>query len=172
MILYNGVCVKSCESWFLWETFTRVIRIARQQPSQPHHSSLDADSQDHSLAPIAPAESLRQPALISHLLQQVALLYYAMMHGWTIFMTWIGVLFDTFTKASVESPTTAQPMAQATPATKSRPSLVTIRLWPLLSYTIGLRQRMPWIPGLVSLLQWLMLHGSLRVYEAGSILDR
>lgn len=173
MIVYNGVCLKVSEPWFVWDTISKVIYVLRHQSSQPRLKRAESDSQGLKPSQAETRIVADQPALIGGIVQQVKSIRLMMLHTWGFFTTWLATLMSAFSDEASHDGKEARSTSSSTTAGQARNcSVATARIWTLLVFVLQLQQRMPWLTGLLSLLQWLILYGPTKVCEAGSTLDR
>lgn len=198
MIFHNGICGKACESWLIWEGVTKVIYVLRpdlvpapqpdeQQPvnrlkqfglvskeedaSHQHagRRRFDALSQGFwaMVQSLWLAWGLMRSALV--LLMQASSLPARTIHTQCSKLgstekTSITDESKNLDLASAESPHVSSD-SQKTP-------ILGMALWTCLSKLTRLQERMPWLTGTLSLMQWLLLLGPGQVCCTNSRFDR
>lgn len=198
MIFHNGICGKACESWLIWEGVTKVIYVVRpdlvpapEQPDSPQVNRLEQfglAAEDGDL-PVQRSDQSRIDVLKQSfwtLVQSMWLAWLflrsvmtALMHASSLPMrstcpqsyklggaTKMGLVDD----SSDLDGDTAESHGSS-PDSQKLPMLG-MTIWPCLSTLARLQDRMPWLTGMMSLTQWLLLHGPGQVCRTDSRLDR
>jgi len=202
MIFRNGICGKTSESWFIWDGITKGIYAVRPDlvsTPQPEPSQTDRLEQFGLLSTSqttseGPDHKSRHTVLESlaggfwHMLQVLSLI-------WLLSRSFIAALLQAATlparaqqdsKDRASSPSqNPQLMEDDAPegfsslATSSGPSsqgskqpLIAMRVWMCAAKLTHLHDRMPWLTGFLSLVQWLLLAGPGQLCRTDSTLDR
>ncbi|KAL4941475.1 PXA domain-containing protein [Aspergillus oleicola] len=185
LILGNEVSGRVCEGWFLWESTTKLL------------GGLSRDSAGHKndATDIKPTRTnrLHQYGLLSNMngeseepssttqSQSLGWIWDILQYAYLAYVTLRFVVAGLFRNASAtpgilsSRPSSLGSLVDE-PSTKSgdvtkRPVL-DYRLFGMLSQFLDIPRRMPWLGGLLALVQYLILAGPGRVGDCGSILDR
>lgn len=189
MIMRAGICGKASEPWVLWDGIAKLLR------------SLKRDD-ERSLALNAPSSQLEELGLLdsttkqrsSHnrsrwrfdtVMQASWLFAQSIMTVWMIaraavvalmqaasiparssrtsYTTSLGVLPPTHVKSK---------RAETSPDDWKRRPIISMTFWECMSELLLLKQRMPWLSGILSLLQWMTLCGPGKLCDTNSKLDR
>ncbi|QIW96051.1 hypothetical protein AMS68_001569 [Peltaster fructicola] len=169
LILLHGVCEKLCESWFLWETITRVLTLT----TTPMSTARPASSE-------SPAS---RTVTLEHMLIWIQTAWHILLSAWCILLMSLsdsrkGITNAAFAPsedlvARMKSQRDSDNLGpQQAARTLNRQPLLEMKLWTCAAYLTRIAQRMPWLNGGLSLLQYLLLHGPGKVGGQGSTLDR
>jgi len=185
MIVYNAILGKTSEPWLLWEGVTKVIYALRPR----------SRAEDEGPTP-SPINRLEQYGLLSSAeltgsrgpqREQRRVLDIVLFRFWSTLQQVIVIwaLLRPFVLALMRaSPTQQRPTKRVdraaddpearppTPEPNERRPIAAMRIWTCLGRVVSLRDRMPWLSGLLSLLQWLSLYGPGQVCGTSSALDR
>ncbi|KAJ6044332.1 hypothetical protein N7460_005687 [Penicillium canescens] len=186
LILGNQISGRACEGWFIWETVTKLAtRVGQRQTSDDAKSA--PDSQINRLEKFGllsnedksanqPSASFSATAWIWNVLQTIYLGYVALRF----------IAIGLFRVASSPGPSSHGfnvSVASSTAinqkingmgsdgVTGKRPVL-DYRMYSMVSETLGIPWRMPWLSGLFALAQHLILAGPGRVGGTDGVLDR
>ena len=198
MIVHNAICGKASESWLIWEGVTKLIYALRpdhipQTPADDRPSSIDKLEQFGLLSSgkIADKQELQRARggrfdLIAQVfwttLQVLMTLWLllrafatALMHASSIPARpgrVVKAAASDKVRASAVAPD-SRPNPQHTILTNSeqRP-VVRMQVWTCISRLTAIDRRMPWLSGLLSLVQWLSLYGPGGLGRTNSTLDR
>ncbi|PYH71555.1 PXA domain-containing protein [Aspergillus vadensis CBS 113365] len=182
LVLGNAVAGKISEGWFLWDSITKVVdRVGRNEQEE-----------DAVTATMRQRSRLHKYGLLSqeaftdgHSSSQVQVpvpdwIWQALQYAYLIYVTLRFIVIGLFRVASAP-PVTASltpcpptsdadgPPSYATP--KKRPVL-DYRLYGMVSQVMDVPQRMPWLCGMLALIQYLILAGPGRLGDTDSVLDR
>lgn len=200
MILHNGICGKACESWLIWEGATKAIYAVRPDlapppPSGP--SQIDRLAQFGLLSRVnsaseAPGQKSRPWGLDTitgglWATVQLVTLVWLLLRSFGTALTQASGLPARSSQASDkpggsserayetdnESPeglevnehTTTKNPGDKTP-------IIALRAWSCAATLVHLHARMPWLTGLLSLMQWLLRAGPGQLCCTDSTLDR
>lgn len=194
MILGNGLSKKACEPWLLWDAITTVIEAAR-----PRTLNKDAGRGD---APSSTTSRLEQFGLVSGSKETVddsrrynltrqgsAALSSASSPFWTvvqyIFMASMAVraLISALATSSrlpsrsktwlsrAEAASRSERSSASLPNGDQRPVL-SMAVWTMVGHLMEVRERMPWLYGLLALLQHAALSWPGRAGDTDGALDR
>lgn len=200
MIVRNGICGKACENWLIWEGLTKIIHVLRPETAPQLETTQDASpisrlEQFGLLATnISTSPNEKQQfngavnALFSMawmLLQYAALTFsvarsviLSLMHASSLpsrnsnctdIVTPMSSKMENNGKASPDDGSIATRSQQE--SSRPRP-IIAMSIWSCVSLVLSLRQRMPWLSGFLSLLQWLSLHRIGQVCRVNGALDR
>lgn len=198
MIVFNALCGKASEAWLIWEGVTKLIRALRPNlhslsPADDTPSSINKLEQLGLLSSAKSNEEqdLQRPR--GGRLDIIAQVFWATLQ--IIVTTWL--LLRSFTVALMHAssiparqgrlgkvPTTDKVRVSAVAPARSpipqhtiltsidkRP-LVSMKVWTCIARLTTIELRMPWLSGLLSLLQWLSLYGPGKICTTNSTLDR
>jgi hypothetical protein len=197
MIFHNGICGKACESWLIWEGVTKIIYAVRPdlipepQPVEAQQANrltqFGLVSKDEDNAPVRQSKYRR----LDSLKQAFWAVLQSLWMAWVLLRSSITVLMQASSlpgrsshPKSVESerPLNMDMIDHSgdpdTPYTSFPPSdlrkvpILGMTIWICLSKLTRLQDRMPWLIGTISLVQWLLLYGPGRLCCTDSRLDR
>lgn len=176
LIMGNEVSGKMCEGRFLWETVSKVLEAAGHKESREAGKETGdrlkrfgllskEEPQDH-----APKFRARVSAWFWGFLHGVYLAYVAL----SFIATGLGVT----SKPSASRSTPACPISHGNEAprlpggaTGKRPVL-NYRVYGMISQLMDVPQRMPWLTGMLALMQYMILAGPGRLGDTDRNLDR
>lgn len=176
LILGKEVSGRVCEGWFLWETIAKLVEISRKKPDQDSGKKapedrlkkfglLATDEEEESQSRQGAKSQSRVSVWIWSLLQYV-------------YVTFVALRFIATGLFRVASNTPANPprASKATPPKANIPinqrPVLDYRLFSMVSELLDMSRRMPWLGGLLALLQHLTLAGPGKLGDADSVLDR
>ncbi|KAF2721720.1 hypothetical protein K431DRAFT_294073 [Polychaeton citri CBS 116435] len=200
MVVRNGVYGKTCESWLTWEGLTKIVYLLRPEtvPSQETTKDISPVSrleQFGLLAANPSASDSEKPQLngvVDSILSMIWIILqytasvFTILRSFTLSLIHASslparntVVANPITPASTE----VEKSRQASPDVgleaiqshlePSRPRpIIAMGLWSCISVVLSVKQRMPWLSGLLSLLQTTSLNGPGRVCQANGALDR
>lgn len=196
MIVRNALCGKASEPWLLWEGITKVIRVVRPggqdlTPSALHTprleqygllggSSSPADS-SHKSRSWRPFEGIMRLLLT---IVQYAITTWTVLRACTVALMQASSLPTRASRPFYGLNTHGQRMrasrsdkAPSTPRETSehdmgRQPIICMHIWGCMGQLLSLNWRMPWLSGVLSLLQWIMLCGPGQIGSFDSRLDR
>ena len=201
MIVHNAICGKASESWILWEGVSKLIASLRvditQQPKRELAVSPINKLEQFGLLSSAEApkgEDLRNAQQRrSHLVAQGfwSILQFTSML-WLILRSLVTALMHASsiparsTRRGTRKRSDKLHVSAVDPASRpGRPSpqdpffpgydkrpVIRMAVWTCISRLTSLEQRMPWLSGILSLLQWLSLYGPGKVCSTNGALDR
>lgn len=202
MIVHRVLCQRVSEPWLLWEGVTKVIYVLRPdlvpqlRPSSEVPSPVGRLEQFGLLSSHQAATSHDQRASRTGRLDSIAVAFWTALQfatlGWLFLRSSVSALMHASSlparsshahggKTSEQPPATAvvppddgpDPHLQVTrdDCGLKRP-VVRMRVWTCISRLTALDQRMPWLSGVLSLLQWLTLKGPGQVCRTDGALDR
>ncbi|CAI7598446.1 unnamed protein product [Penicillium glandicola] len=185
LILGNQVSGRACEGWFIWETIGKLAaQVGRRQTQDDTKSAPDSQinrlekfgllSTEDEL-PTQPSTSFSATGWIWNLLQSIYLGYVVLRF----------IAMGLFRVASGPGPCSygvgvspALPINQkrdgieSSDGITSRRPILDYRVYSMVSQILGISWRMPWLSGLLSLFQHLILAGPGRVGAPDGIFDR
>ena len=198
MIVHKAMCGRACEAWLLWEGVTKLIktmlpdfnrRQSADEISPPINkleqfgllSSANAtegqdlrEAQRGRLDTITQAFwSVLQLTLITWLfLRSFAI---ALMHASSIPARHSRVekleISDKVHVSAVAPESRPSPQHTILGGCDKRP-VISLKVWTCISRMTAIEQRMPWLSGFLSLVQWLSLYGPGGICRTNSVLDR
>lgn len=186
LILGNQVSGRICEGWFIWTAISKVITMAKQRDSEVGLTV------GQSLNAVAESNRLERFGLLSEdgnedqeaqkYSQSTASLWLWKIL-YSIYLTFvtmrfiIGGLLHTVSSSPEAKPTEIlQTDPDTTTKVANQPNpyrpVLSYRAFGLISQSLEVPQRMPWLNGSLSLIQSLLLTGPGRIGDTGSVLDR
>lgn len=192
MIFHNGICGKACENWLLWEGVTKVIYVLRPDlvPAQPvdqrpvnqlKQFGLVSKDEDATKAKPGrrPSDALSQGFWA---LMQSLWLAWGMMRSAVLLLMQASSLparttnvqhakLDSIADDTSNLDDSSAEKQQVSAASQNIP-ILGMALWTCLSKLAHLQERMPWLTGTLSLVQWLLLYGPGHVCCTNSRFDR
>ena len=201
MIFHNGICGKACESWLIWEGITKVIYSARPDLARPQHTDLpqiDRLEQFGLLSRVrsranSVGQKARYPAVDTFVRGFWAVLQTASLL-WIFIRSFVLVWMQASSLparvrpsqvVNVENKSAAGRLVgendnleahleipELHPSGAETKPILGMSIWNCISTMTHLQQRMPWLTGVVSLMQWLLLYGPGQVCCTNSRLDR
>lgn len=187
MIFHNGICGKACEPWLLWDGIAKALQSIRPATGVPLKAQIPAaNSLERSglLSPshVSTAADHHKP-LRSRFDAAVSVFWLAIQCVMTLWF-----LLRSFSTALMQArsipnraprrlkmihtqvePDGVNHLPQ--PELEKRP-IVRMDIWELTSQLLQLDQRMPWLTGMLALLQWAALYGPGQICHTNGILDR
>lgn len=198
MIFHNGICGKACESWLIWEGITKTIYAVRpdlipepqasETPQVNRLTQFGLVSKDDN-TPIRQPKYRRLDALNQAfwaILQSLWLAWVLLRSSTTVLMQASSLPARSSHPKSVETESSlnaetidhssdldAVTLHTSSPSSDSRKlPVLGMTLWTCLSKLTRLQDRMPWLIGTISLVQWLLLYGPGQMCCTDSRLDR
>ncbi|OKL60329.1 hypothetical protein UA08_04194 [Talaromyces atroroseus] len=186
LILGNEVGGRTCESWFIWTTVSKVIALTKQRDADP---TLSSDKRSNT---VTESSRLERFGLLSEdglknepiprkteskMLLWVWKMLYSIYLAYLTMHFLIGGLIRTAysnTEASTKETNLADhlPTSKASIQAVTPRAVISYRAFSLVSQLVGVSRRMPWLSGSLSLIQSLALAGPGKLGDAGSTLDR
>lgn len=195
LILRNGIGGKACEGWFIWDGITKIVEnIKARVESKASGAEIEIDTrsrleksgllsthEDSNTG--TPGRRLIIPSSVSTICWRI------LQYGYLAFIAIRFVILGLYTASSLPSrssssantsshPSISSPIAKAadplriTSAQRSKRPMVTMRIWSLASHVVDLADRMPWLTGSLSLLQYHLLTSIGRVGATDGLLDK
>ncbi len=185
LILGNEVSGKVCEGRFLWEGTAKLLEVLSGNKNE--------DKIDKIESMLSPPNRLQQFGLLSSKdnendhtpltsqTQALSWIWRILQYAFFAYVTLRFIVSGLFRNAS---PTPAMFVSRPTPSRSLVDELGTkygdmgkrpvlgYRLYGMLSQLLDIPRRMPWLGGLLALIQYLILAGPGRVGDTGSTLDR
>jgi hypothetical protein len=190
LIFHNGICGKACEPWLIWDGVAKLLRSKENSDS----GSLDDRSQegtktDRDAGP-PEAHSTRdasQRTTLRGRFEAISQLFWLILQCVVAFWLFLRASIVALMQASTLPRRTVRddhrPEGVKMPYEKSlggskdsidrqkRP-IVGMSVWVCAERILSFDRRMPWLSGMLSLTQWLLLHGPGRLCRTNSRLDR
>lgn len=192
LIFRNGICGKAAESWLLWDGITKLLRSsqARHQSPSKGSSSRNERLQRYDLldAPVSEVDigqgSDRKRFNVS---QTLWFAVQCVITAWLFLRMSLTALVQASsipsrTSRASHQTKTARPQSFGPDRSPSqvesvahdaatRP-IISMHIWGCMSTVLSLEQRMPWLSGFLSFMQWMSLRGPGRLCDTDSRLDR
>jgi hypothetical protein len=192
MIFHNGICGKACENWLLWEGVTKVIYVLRPDlvPAQPVDQQPVNQLKQFGL--VSKDDDVTHPKTGRRPFDALSQGFWGLMQSlwlaWGLMRSAVVLLMQASSSPArsthVQSPKldsiaddssnldqTSAEKPRTSAASQNIP-ILGMALWACLSKLGHLQERMPWLTGTLSLMQWLLLHGPGQVCCTNSRFDR
>jgi hypothetical protein len=192
MIFHNGICGKACENWLLWEGVTKVIYVLRPDlvPAQPVDQQPVNQLKQFGL--VSKDENVTHPKTGRRPFDTLSQGFWALMQSlwlaWSMMRSAIVMLmqasslptrsvhaqYSKLDSIADNASNSGLPSAESprVPAAPQSIPILGMALWTCLSKLAHLQERMPWLIGTLSLMQWVLLHGPGQVCCTNSRFDR
>ncbi|KAI9785162.1 MAG: hypothetical protein M1839_000800 [Geoglossum umbratile] len=184
MVLGNGLGGKACEGWVLWEAITKVVESLRGEITGPESSD---DQRDVSVE--CPPISTEGASIRGHTLNGASVtdfFWRVLQYGYMAFtvLRFLTVAFATTMSSLPASRDPSHPShyrgvenSQSAPSTAGTPPksptrkrpILAMKIWSCVSRLLSLDVIVPWLKGMIALLQWGAISGPGRL---DGILDR
>jgi len=193
MIFHNGICGKACENWLIWEGVTKVIYVLRPDlvpTAQPvNHQPINQLKQ---FGLVSKEEDVTHPKPGGHWFDALSQGFWALIQSlwlaWVMMRSAMVLLmqasslptrtthaqyskFDNNADGSSNLNLTSAEGQRVSSSSQNTP-ILGMALWACLSKLAHLQERMPWLTGTISLMQWLLLHGPGQLCCTNSRFDR
>ncbi|RAK99043.1 uncharacterized protein BO80DRAFT_426854 [Aspergillus ibericus CBS 121593] len=184
LVLGNAVAGKVSEGWFLWESITKVVDMTGRKDSEDSAATATATQRQRSR--LHKYGLLAKEELKGHPSSQVQVripdwVWQMLQYVYMIYVTLRFIVTGLFRVAS--TPPVTSSLASCTPTSDAddTPSLCTTpgkrpvlnyRLYGMVSQLMDVPRRMPWLGGMLALIQYLILAGPGRLGATDSVLDR
>ena len=201
MIVRNAVCGKASEAWVIWEGVTKLLNSFRfhRQGFVPTASTSGTASPINKLEQfglLTSAEAPRGEDLRTHkqgTLNVIAQVFWSILQFTSMLWLAFRILGTALMQGSsiperstrgCKTKTNNKLSATALESGDGlvpkhtiivdydKPPIIGMKIWTCLSRLMLLDQRMPWLSGCLSLVQWLLLHGPGQVCSTNGPLDR
>ncbi|KAM0719891.1 hypothetical protein Q7P37_004026 [Cladosporium fusiforme] len=193
MIFHNGICGKACESWLIWEGVTKIIYTIRPEvaPRPQHTESQNPDrlAQFGLLSKDGAASNQSNQRPQHSRIDALTHSFWALLQSmWLIWLLLRSSITTIVQASSLPSRSINSQGAKSEMETKAdiiddgngldpeftsqKPPILGMAIWTSLSRLTRLPDRMPWLTGMLSLMQWLSLFGPGQVCYTDSRLDR
>ncbi|KAL4953416.1 PXA domain-containing protein [Aspergillus filifer] len=185
LVLGNEVSGRVCEGWFLWESTTKLLDALSRNSAGHEDDATDTKSTRpdrlHQYGLLSNTNSQSEELASTAQSQSLVCFWGVLQYAFFAYMTLRFVVVGLFRNAS-----TAPGILPSRPGSlgsfvdepsakpedvKKRPVL-DYRFFGMLAQLLDISRRMPWLGGLLALVQYLILAGPGRVGDSGSILDR
>jgi hypothetical protein len=188
MVLGNGVGGRACEGWVLWESITKAAVSLKREIT-----GLESpDDQREDPIECHPPISTEGADMRSHTVRRVSvtdIFWRVLQYGYLAFtvLRFLAVAFTTMSSSLPVSRDPSHPshyrgvdvsqspsISSGTPPkspTRKQP-ILSMKIWSCVSRLLSLDVIMPWLKGVISLLQWGAISGPSRVGDTDGILDR
>ena len=193
MIFHNGICGKACENWLIWEGVTKVIYVLRPDLvpiAQPADQAPVNRLKQFGL--VSNEEDVTQSKSGGRRFDALSQGFWALMQS--LWLAWVIMRSAVVLLMQASSLPTRSTHSQYSkldnivddsssldlhPAERLRVSsasqnipILGMALWTCLSKLARLQERMPWLTGTFSLMQWFLLHGPGQLCCTNSRFDR
>lgn len=198
MIFHNGICGKACESWLMWEGVTKVVYTLRPdlvpapQPVDP-----PPVNQLKQFGLVSKEDVVHPECDARGRFDVISQGFWAFVQS--VWLAWVLIRSTTVTLMQASSlPGRAAHIQKAKPEDAPRTDTIVetsdlgsvparerrnsshsqktpilgMSFWTCLSGLTRLHDRMPWLTGALSLMQWLLLSGPGQLCSTDSRLDR
>ena len=182
MILGNGIGGKACEPWLIWEGITNIVRNvkARLEPKATGGEvEVDTRSQLEKFGLLAARNDHvnRHSHQVSRSI--IAEIFWrSLQYGYLTFIALRFVVLGLVAASSqasrssgVAHPNTPLRTKFSETYTHRRP-IVSFKIFSLISCLLDLPSRMPWLPGLLSLIQYQLIAGPGKVGDTDGTVDK
>jgi len=192
LILGSGIGGKACEGWLLWEGIAKTLEDLQARISK---KALDDEQRDtrsqlerygllSSKEDTDKASTGRRPSPIADMLWNILQYAFLAFTALRILIVALATSPSLPRRAAMVNLQAQPPIASGDQAPKVGPSasgrarplakqpILSMQIWPCFSHLLDLDVRMPWLAGLLSLLQWGALAGPGRVGDTNGALDR
>lgn len=192
MIFHNGICGKACENWLLWEGVTKVIYVLRPDlvPAQPVDQQPVNQLKQFGL--VSKEENMTNPKTSRHRFDALSQGFWALLQSfWLVWIMMRSAIVSLMHASSLPARSTHEQHSkldsiadnssslydkstekQGVSAASQNIPILGMALWTCVSKLAHLQDRMPWLTGTLSLMQWLLLHGPGQVCCTNSRFDR
>jgi hypothetical protein len=183
LILHKGICGKACEPWLIWDGITKLVRSPAADPigARPVQSPEGPLRLSRGLA-VQPGDQRG----VNHggRLETITRMFWSalqlLMTLWLLARSVVLALMHASSippRTSRASKTTGRwttptPLATSANETGSLRPILSMHVWGCVSQLLSLEQRMPWLSGMLSLLQWAGLRGPGQLCGANGRIDR
>lgn len=181
LLLGNEISGRICEGWFLWEAITKLLDILENENDREKSRNAEDDVQQ---------DRLKKFGLISTKKEREEQMSQSPVYSWIwTFLSSLSIiyvvlrftvtgLFRVATTPPVSLSTSMDPTSRRDEAPTSpgysmakRP-VVDYRLYSMASQMMNVPQRMPWLTGMLALLQYFLLDGPGKPGGTGGVFDR
>lgn len=195
VILGRGIGRKACEGWFIWEGITKTAETVRTRLAPKITGEEIVNDTRSRLEKVgllstneeSDAEKAAHPSMIPLCFSTI--FWRILQYGYLAFiaMRLITLGLYTATARLSRSSTSANPSIRSTnpsPTVKhgeaptlesprgSKRPIITMRIWSLASHLANLADRMPWLTGSLSFLQYQLLTGVGHIGATDGLLDK
>ncbi|KAI9824157.1 MAG: hypothetical protein M1819_000920 [Sarea resinae] len=186
MIIGNGLSGKVCEGWLLWEGITNIAKSLRTRMSKDMIAQGDMEdskkkSQLERFGLLSSKEDADRPPSKP---STISVWFWTVLQYAFVALTTLRFMIVALaTSSSLPSRTPVVGAQRYAPAGGERgqspvtvaslpPPFLRMRIWSCITHLLELDWRMPWLSGILSLLQWGALAGPGRVGDTNGPLDR
>nr|POF17355.1 hypothetical protein CFP56_65222 [Quercus suber] len=192
MVFHNALCGKVTEPWLLWDGITKLIYVLVPSSRPPVEAAPLPTSRLDKFGLLSASGRLSDESMQSTQHGRVdaivnafwSTVQYALL-TWTLLRSIFTALIYASSlpmrssgvnrrgsPARRHSVSSDDPKRQASSASESSIPIVNMALWTCICRLTSFEQRMPWLTGVVSLCQWLSLHGPGQICRANGPIDR
>ena len=192
MILGNGVAGKACEAWMIWEGITKTLdNIKAQIEPKVAGTEIEADTRSRLeksglLGEIKERQETERNTRGGRLVIVSEVFWRILQYAYLTFTTTRFIILGLIAASSTPSRRRYRPRpiakgdAKAAPMTMNKKAPAEDDRRPILSYSVlelvsqllELPSRMPWLCGTLSLVQYHLVSGGLRVGATDGLLDK
>ena len=198
MIVHNAICGRASEPWLLWEGVTKLVKVLR--PDSKRRSTAYGISTPTSkleqfglLSSVKAHESHDLQTAQRGWLDSIAQVFWSVLQitaiAWLLLRSFTIALMHASSiparHSRLQSMNTPSKVHISAVAPEGRPNpqhitpqdcekrpVVGMRVWTCVSRLTAIELRMPWVSGVLSLIQWLSLHGPGGLCKTNSVVDR
>ena len=187
MVLGNGLGGRACEGWVLWEGITKVAESLKGEITGPE--SPDDQRDDPVECPPISKEGATIRGHTIHRVSATVFFWRALQYGYMVFtvLRFLTIAFATTASSLPVSRDPSHPShyrgveaSQSAPSTVGTPPksptrkrpILAMKIWSCISRLLSLDVIVPWLKGMITLLQWGAISGPGRLGDTDGILDR
>lgn len=196
-IVHRAILGKVSEPWMIWGGIAGIVRVLRpsvvlQRPNEVKTASISRLEKFGLMSPPGLSDPKVQRATGGKLDATARAFWSFLQLGWIVWSVvqslTTAYVYDSSTQEApkigekAESPSESLIPMDVSEAVRtqhieprveaSQRPVISMRLWSCISRLTEINHRMPWLIGLLSLLQWLLLYGPGELCRAGGALDR
>lgn len=178
LLMGNEVSGTICEGWFIWETVSKFLDSVSDIKDCDSEEAAKGSERGRSKDIASAMEESKVHEPKSH--TQLSVWFWTLLHG--AYLTYVALRFiatGLFRAASSPSSqsNSAGSISHGNEAPKSAGSasnrgVLDYRLCNMVSQLLDVPRRMPWLTGMLSLMQYMAVAGPGRIGDTGSVLDR
>lgn len=181
LILGNEVSARMCEGRFLWEIATKMIET--RQKKAPEVDKETDQGQEDQLKKFGLLSNMEEPkAHLRNSQSQVLSLIWSLLNA--IYLAYVGFCFVAMGLVRVTSTPSASRSTPSCPPSHGKESpglsgdvtgkraVLNYRLYGMISQVLDVPRRMPWLTGMLALIQYIILAGPGRLGDTDNAVDR
>ena len=188
VVIHNVLFKKFIQPWLVWEAITKLVYTVRPElvpetagKERPiERKNLENSGLLSSVYTKQPSRQSRPPTgMVDQTIRMIWWAVQAAMLIWMVLRALTTALLHPSSLPSRQSFRRDTATMREHPVSVRSPGidrierpLIAMRIWTCISHMVELDQRMPWLSGAGSLVQWMVVHGPGRVCRADGIVDR